>query len=74
MSQTATAGGADSTTTNGVYSGFGSGGASSTGGAAASASSDSAAHHVRVAALNVGQTFGILGVMGVLFGGFAVLL
>jgi len=74
MSQTASAGSADATTTGGVYTGFGNGGASSTGGAAASASSDSAAHHVRVAALNLGQTFGLLGVVGVLFGGFAVLL
>lgn len=55
-----------------VYTGFG-GAAASTGGSGASASAGGAAS-VRVAALNAGQTFGLLGVVGALFGGFAVLL
>ncbi|KAK3671265.1 hypothetical protein LTR78_008900 [Recurvomyces mirabilis] len=86
MSQTgsATGAGASTTPSNGVYSGFGGGSAaSSTGGgsggssataAAAAATSKAGAASIRAAALNVGQTFGLLGVAGVLFGGFAILL
>jgi len=51
-----------------IYSGFG--------GAAASTSGSSAGNtvHIQVAALNAGQTFGVLGLIGALFGGFAILL
>lgn len=59
-----------------VYSGFAGGSASSTGssgGAAASASAGGAAS-IRAAALNAGQTFGLLGFVGAMVGGFAVLL
>lgn len=74
MSKTNTASGQAGATTNSegtVYTGFG--GSAATGSAAAEASSGGAAG-VRVAALNVGQTFGLLGLAGALFGGFAILL
>ncbi|KAK4550311.1 hypothetical protein LTR36_003278 [Oleoguttula mirabilis] len=59
-----------------VYTGFAGVTASSTGSsgdASASASAGGAAS-IRVAALNAGQTFGLLAVAGALFGGFAILL
>ncbi|TKA72196.1 hypothetical protein B0A55_06970 [Friedmanniomyces simplex] len=72
-SQTA---GATTTGASGVYTGFaGASSTGSSGGAAASASAASAAaRSMRAAALDAGRTFGLLGVVGVLFGGFAVLL
>ncbi|KAK5109787.1 hypothetical protein LTR62_006520 [Meristemomyces frigidus] len=65
-----------------VYSGFGGAAASSTGGSAAqstgsgssAATSKAGAASLHAAALNVGQTFGVLGLVGAMFGGFAVLL
>ncbi|KAK3114024.1 hypothetical protein LTR53_008063 [Teratosphaeriaceae sp. CCFEE 6253] len=76
-SSSGAAGSAQASTTDGVYTGFGSGGASSTAGGAtapASASAVSGAQHLRVAALDVGRTFGVLGLLGALAGAFAVLL
>ncbi|KAK0258913.1 hypothetical protein B0A54_01759 [Friedmanniomyces endolithicus] len=76
-----TSGGAGATT-SGVYSGFA--GASSTGGAAASGTAggaassatkaSAAANNMRAAVLDAGRAFGLLGVVGLMFGGFAVLL
>ncbi|KXL41355.1 hypothetical protein M433DRAFT_139032 [Acidomyces richmondensis BFW] len=51
-----------------IYSGFGGAAASTSGSSAGSAV------HVQAAALNAGQTFGVLGLIGALFGGFAFLL
>ncbi|KAK0309373.1 hypothetical protein LTS16_003236 [Friedmanniomyces endolithicus] len=76
-----TSGGAAGATTSGVFSGFA--GASSTGGAAASTAggaassatkASAAANNMRAAALDVGRAFGLVGVVGLMFGGFAVLL
>ncbi|KAK4952495.1 hypothetical protein LTR10_009301 [Elasticomyces elasticus] len=73
------AGSAGASTTDGVFSGFAgassTGDASSGGAAAASQTAGSAAvSYVRAAALGAGQTFGLLGVVGAMVGGFAVLL
>ncbi|KAK0272356.1 hypothetical protein LTR35_012939 [Friedmanniomyces endolithicus] len=77
-----TSGGGAGATTSGVFSGFA--GASSTGGAAASGSAggaassatkaSAAANNMRAAVLDAGRAFGLLGVVGLMFGGFAVLL
>lgn len=75
MSKTASGSAGSATTTSGqIFTGFA--GASSTGGsnAAATSSTHGSGASMRVAALNVGQTFGVLGVVGMLVGGFAVLL
>ncbi|TKA28141.1 hypothetical protein B0A50_04112 [Salinomyces thailandicus] len=83
-SGTGSAGGQAGATTGGdggvVYTGLGGDSAasstasgSSSGGAATSVF-QGAAPGLRAAALGMGQTFGALGVMGLLFGGFAVLL
>ncbi|KAK5124208.1 hypothetical protein LTR85_001911 [Meristemomyces frigidus] len=78
MSKTATTLPAGATTSGGqtVYTGFGGSAASSTGssGQASAAASAGGAASIRVAALNAGQTFGLLGLAGALFGGFAILL
>jgi len=70
MSKTSSAGAGATTNSQGtVYTGFG--------GAASSASataSKGGAPGIHAAALNAGQTFGVLGLMGALFGGFAILL
>jgi hypothetical protein len=76
-SAAATSGGSQATTTgNGVFSGFASGGSSSStgGNGAAAATSAGGAYSVHAATLNAGRTFGTLAVIGLLFGGFAILL
>ncbi|EMC94975.1 hypothetical protein BAUCODRAFT_34973 [Baudoinia panamericana UAMH 10762] len=75
-------GGSSATTTGGqsgtVYTGLvGASSTASSGGsaaAAASASQRAGAESIHATALNVGRTFGLLGVAGVIAGGFAVFL
>jgi hypothetical protein len=75
-SSAASSGGSQATTTgNGVFSGFASGSATGgSGSGAAAATSAGGAGSIHAATLNAGRTFGLLGLVGVMFGGFAVLL
>jgi len=84
MSSTSSGSPGGATVTGGqtVYTGFGGAAASSTGGNGGNGGSGSAQQTAaagssgagRAAALQAGQTFGLLALMGGLFGGFALLL